>query len=81
MTVLSCILRIGYIYCEYDCQILSRDHDKAVIDIIRANADDFDEYNNNEIEEEDEMMTMKRTMRRSRLILVHKGSNYYMQGQ
>ena len=27
-------------------QILTRDHDKAVIDIIRANVDDYDEYNN-----------------------------------
>ncbi|EPT01467.1 hypothetical protein FOMPIDRAFT_1120536, partial [Fomitopsis schrenkii] len=35
-------------------QILTREHDKAVIGIIRANVDDYDEYNNMEAEEEDD---------------------------
>ncbi|EPS99113.1 hypothetical protein FOMPIDRAFT_12620, partial [Fomitopsis schrenkii] len=35
-------------------QILTREHNRAVIDIIRANVDDYDELNNLEAEEDDD---------------------------
>ena len=41
------------------CQILTREHDKAVIDIIRANVDDYDEVEEDDDDDEEDDKKVK----------------------